>query len=349
MKKKIIFWVVVLFVLSSFASVPVEAKPKPKLSAKSKTMYVGKTAAVKLKSAGKVKWKTSKKSVVSISKKKKNRVWIKAKKAGKATITATYKKRTYKCRITVKKKKEKQAEADKTVMNASDITLYYVSEDDKPYLTLNPSHIYQYQFQVTGTKQEVLRWSMEGEGKTYFRIDDKGLLTMQAGPAYGMDGTHAVVVAKLENGKEVRAQVHGYSESVIHVEKVIEDFKSTYITAGMTEKQKMEKVAWYLGAMYDYKLYQESWITMLVQGGGDCMASRVAMMEICRAIGLKACACYQYEDHGETIVKADGVLYLVITGFNEPKPRRYMVMELTAESFADYAERNHIDPAYFTD
>ncbi len=158
MKKKIIFWVVMVFVLSSFASVPVEAKPKPKLSAKSKTMYVGKTAAVKLKSAGKVKWKTSKKSVVSISKKKKNKVWIKAKKAGKATITATYKKRTYKCRITVKKKKEKQAEADKTVMNASDITLYYVSEDDKPYLTLDPSHIYQYQFQVTGTKQEGLVW-----------------------------------------------------------------------------------------------------------------------------------------------------------------------------------------------
>jgi len=62
-------------------------------------------------------------------------------------------------------------------MNASDITLYYVSEDDKPYLTLNLSHIYQYQFQVTGTKQEVLRWSVAGEGKTYFRADDKGLLT----------------------------------------------------------------------------------------------------------------------------------------------------------------------------
>lgn len=349
MKKKMIFMAVMVLVLSSLVSVPAEAKAKPKLSIKSKTMYVGKTATIKLKNAGNVKWKTSKKSVVSISKRKKNKVWIKAKKEGKATITATYKKKTYKCRITVKKKKEKQQEADNPAMNADNITLYYVSEADKPYLKLDASHIFQYQFQVTGTKQEVLRWSVTGEEKTYFHIDDKGLLTMQGGPAYSMDGAHATVVAKLENGKEVVAQVHGYSEAVLYVEKVIEDFKRTYIKAGMTEKEKMEKVAWYLGAMYDYKAYQENWITMMVQGGGDCMASRVAMMEICREIGLKACACYQYEDHGETIVKADGILYLVITGFNEPKPRQYMITELTAESFADYAERNHIDPAYFAD
>lgn len=345
MKKKMISLVVMVLILSSFASVQAKAK----LSAKSKTIYVGRTAVIKLKNARKVKWKTSKKSVVSIKKRKKNKVWLKAKKAGKATITATYKKKAYKFKITVKKKKDRQQETDNPKMNTADVTLYEVSEEDKPYLTLNPSHIYQYQFQVMGTKQEVLRWSVTGEGKTYFRIDNGGLLTMQTGPAYGMDGVHATVVAKLENGKEVTAQVHGYSERTIHVKKVIEDFKRTYITAGMTEKEKMEKVAWYLGAMYDYKAYQESWVTMMVQGGGDCMASRVAMMEICREIGLKACACYQFEDHGETIVKADGVLYLVITGFNESKPRRYMVMELTAESFADYVERNHIEPAYFAD
>lgn len=349
MKKKMIFMAVIVLVLSFVVSVPAEAKPKPKLSAKSKTMYVGKTTTIKLKNAGKVKWKTSKKSVVSISKKKKNKVWIKAKKAGTATITTIYKKKTYKCRITVKEKKEKRPEADTPVMNVKDVTLHYVSEEDKPYLKLDSSHIYQYQFRVTGTKQKVLRWSVTGEGKSYFRIDDKGLLTMQFGPAYGMDGVHAAVVAKLENGREVMAQVHGYSEAALYVKKVIEDFKRTYITAGMTEKEKMEKVAWYLGAMYDYKLYQGNWVAMMVQGGGDCMASRVAMMQICREIGLKACACYQYEDHGETIVKADGVLYLVITGFNEPKPRSYMITKLTAESFADYAERNHIDPAYFAD
>ncbi len=267
MKKKMIFMAVIVLVLSSFVSVPVEAKAKPKLSVKSKTMYVGKTTTIKLKNGGKVKWKTNNKSVVSVIKKKKNKVWIKAKKVGKATITATYKKKTYKCKITVRKKSDKQQETDNPKMNTADVTLYQVSEEDRPYLTLDPSHIYRYQFQVTGTKQEVLRWSVTGEGKTYFRIDDKGLLTMQTGPAYGKDGTHATVVAKLENGKEVTAQVHGYSETVLYVNKVIENFKRTYIAAGMTEKEKMEKVAWYLGAMYDYKAYQESWITMLVQYG----------------------------------------------------------------------------------
>ena len=57
----------------------------------------------------KVKWKTDKKSVVSIAKKKGNIVTLKARKKGTAVVTATYKKKKYKCRITVREKK-KQAE-----------------------------------------------------------------------------------------------------------------------------------------------------------------------------------------------------------------------------------------------
>ena len=51
----------------------VQAKAKPKLSITNKTMYAGKMAVITLKNAGKVKWKTSKKSLVTITKKKKNK------------------------------------------------------------------------------------------------------------------------------------------------------------------------------------------------------------------------------------------------------------------------------------
>lgn len=71
---------------------------KPKLAVKKKTLYYNKkgkkTYTLKVKS-NKVKkivgttWKTSKKSVVSISRKKKMSVKLTAKKKGKATITAT--------------------------------------------------------------------------------------------------------------------------------------------------------------------------------------------------------------------------------------------------------------------
>ena len=71
-----------------------------KLSKKKITLYVGDSVKLKLKNAkGTVKWKSSKTSVAKVSKGK-----VTAKKKGKATIKATYKKKTYKCTVTVKDK-----------------------------------------------------------------------------------------------------------------------------------------------------------------------------------------------------------------------------------------------------
>lgn len=57
---------------------------------------------VKVKKVKKIKWKTSNKKIATISKKG----IVKGKKPGKVTITAKIKKKTYKCRIKVKKAKK---------------------------------------------------------------------------------------------------------------------------------------------------------------------------------------------------------------------------------------------------
>ena len=84
---------IMLFAICLILFVPgITVEAKTKLTAKKKTMTVGQTYKIKLKSVSKkakVKWKTSKKSVVTISKKKGNTVTLKAKKKGTATITAT--------------------------------------------------------------------------------------------------------------------------------------------------------------------------------------------------------------------------------------------------------------------
>lgn len=88
---------------------------KMKLSPAKVTVYVGDTHRIKVKRANKktkVKWKTSKKSVVKIVKKKSKGKKASAKiygvSAGKAKITAVYKignkKKKIKCRVTVKEK-----------------------------------------------------------------------------------------------------------------------------------------------------------------------------------------------------------------------------------------------------
>ena len=77
------------------------AKSKVRLSRTKLTMTEGASRKIRLvgAKADKVRWRSSKKSVASVSKGK-----IRAKKAGKAVISAKYKGKTYRCRVTVKKK-----------------------------------------------------------------------------------------------------------------------------------------------------------------------------------------------------------------------------------------------------
>lgn len=70
-------------------------------------VYILKGESVKLKIKGtkkKVTWKSSKKKVATVSKKGK----VKAKKAGKATITAKVKGKKYKCKVIVETKKQRK-------------------------------------------------------------------------------------------------------------------------------------------------------------------------------------------------------------------------------------------------
>lgn len=77
------------------------AKKKPKLNKTKLSLYVGKTAVLKVKNnKKKVKWSTSKKSVAAVSKKGK----VTAKKKGTVKITARVAKKKLTCRVTVKEK-----------------------------------------------------------------------------------------------------------------------------------------------------------------------------------------------------------------------------------------------------
>lgn len=94
-----------LFLVFALTLVPMgqsqAAKKKPKLNKTRLTLYVGKTATLKVKnSKKKVKWSTSKKAVATVSKKGK----VSAKKKGTATITAKVAKKKLKCKVTVKEK-----------------------------------------------------------------------------------------------------------------------------------------------------------------------------------------------------------------------------------------------------
>lgn len=345
--------IIILFALVLTLLIPgmeAEAKTKPKLAANKKTMTAGQTYKLKLKGVSakaKVKWKTSKKSVVSIVKKKGNAVTLKAKKKGTAVVTATYKKKQYKCKITVKAKKKAKETADNPVLNSKDVTLYYLSDNTKDYIKYDKNHIREYRFRVSGTKKEVREWKISGKDEEYFKITDYGLLQLNFGPAYIDPCVTATVTAVLEDGRKLTATVRAYSELNIYIDTVFTDFEKQYITSSMTEKEKAEKAAWYISTTSEYELYNDNWWDIFLKGKGDCSASRYALQYMCNHMGIKAAACGNLDAHGKTLVYADGKFYVIITGFNEPKPRHYEIYEISGAALEKLAEQNNFDLDYF--
>ena len=157
MSKKLIIGVVMALVLVVCIPQTASAKTKWKLSATSKNLQVGKTSKFTVKNVpkkAKIKWKSSKKSVVKIIKTGKKSVKIKACKPGTAYITARYKGKTKRCRIKVTAKKRINPQADMPRLNATSVDIYHVDDALKPYMTVDPAHKTTFQFQVTGTKLE---------------------------------------------------------------------------------------------------------------------------------------------------------------------------------------------------
>ncbi len=92
------------------------AKSKPVLSVKKVTLNPGKSKKLVLKNKkSSVTWKSSRKSVASVTKSG----IVKARKAGKTTITAISAKKKYKCKVTVKNKASKSNDTSNTDVTTS--------------------------------------------------------------------------------------------------------------------------------------------------------------------------------------------------------------------------------------
>ncbi|MCH5265103.1 MAG: endo-1,4-beta-xylanase [Lachnospiraceae bacterium] len=129
--KKITTHVVILgLCLATITPFTTEAKAKkPKLSQKTVTITKGKTKKIKLSQAGKkakVTWKTNKKKIVKLSKKKKTYCKVKGLKKGTATVTCKVKKgkKTYKLKCKVKVEKKKAADTPSMVSTYKNIVPY---------------------------------------------------------------------------------------------------------------------------------------------------------------------------------------------------------------------------------
>ena len=96
----VLMFVTIFSVLEFSQSEHIWAAEKVRISKSSLNMEVGKSTTLKvIGTKKKAKWSSSNKSVATVSLNGK----VKAKKVGKATITAKIGKKSYKCKVTVKK------------------------------------------------------------------------------------------------------------------------------------------------------------------------------------------------------------------------------------------------------
>lgn len=161
-KMKQLLCLMLVLALSLIAPTPTTSraakKKKVKLNKSKITLTVGKTAKLKVKNTKKkVKWSSSKKSVATVSKKGK----IRAKKAGKTTITAKVGKKKLTCKVTVKAKKSSATKAPtptKTPVSTPSTDTPVVTPTKAPILVSSVTIENQQQIQVIlGSKQKLTK------------------------------------------------------------------------------------------------------------------------------------------------------------------------------------------------
>ncbi len=130
--KKLFILLLVMVLSFSFYNTEVYAKRTVKINRPKKVLYVGMTTKLKLLYAkGNIEWKSSNKKIATVSKKGN----VKAKKKGIVVITAKYKGKKYKCKLTVKAKKSDLSNYYNPSVNREDSEDSEDSNDDGSYIT----------------------------------------------------------------------------------------------------------------------------------------------------------------------------------------------------------------------
>ena len=304
----------VVVIVGSVASSNTEsmAKSRVRLSFSKKTYrYVGCEDKLKLKgvrSGARVKWRTSNSSIIKVLTNRKNYVWFGVKKEGEAIITATYRGKKYKCRISIKKPGLESGSGNSDPGEAG---------NDSGGGMPGTSDIENGGEESTTPEQN---------------MNDT---TADPSPSPSPDPTTG-------NGDNVDPDKPASTTSPLYV-RVMDDFVTRSISDDMSEYRKMDVICRFV-ASFQYEAYQSDWTQMLETGSGDCYSARIVVMTLARRVGLRAAACMSYDAHGECIVKADGIIYMTTTGYEDDY---YQILKMDEESFRRKATENHISISYF--
>ena len=337
-------------------------------------------------SKAKITWKCNNNDVIEFISKKKKSVTFKVLEDGKGTISVIYqisgKKKVLKCKIKAICKKAVESDKRQNFSNEDDDTdakpessdnvghssaegkgavtpclnvtcaaIYYWDTLFDDYISPEQGHNAKFQFKVLHTNKKVKEWEILGKDASEFFLSDNGLVSGKFAPAYDIHGKpnfyEGIVQATLSDGTKLQAKVYLYDEVTNYLYHSFDRFIEHYINADMTELEKVEAVAKYVGECSDYDSTVHSWKELFIKGVGDCQASRYAVQYLCQYIGIRAGACRNVKYHGQTLVLAEGSYHLVVTGYDMPRPRGYSISDVPEDEVAQFMEERQVIKSYF--
>lgn len=305
--KQTFAWILALMMIFSvFPATQVNAATKPKLSKTKITMTVGQSKKLKVKGISKklakrIKWKSSKKKVVTVTKTGK----LKARKAGKAVITAKIGKKKLKCKVTVKKrskkstkKKESNSSSKKMWLSKTSVTLQAGSGVDL----------------VLHNAKNVVKWSSSNNKVAWAdraTSSSKNLGTIQA----VSKGT-AVITAKVD-GKTFKCHVKVIADDYHASEATEAKIKQALkiVNNSMSTQEKVLKLTiWtcdHLKRVYgEYWSYEpENTVNCILKGKATRYGYNDFLDELLSSAGIKT--MYVNESYGGARLKVsiDGKWY----------------------------------------
>lgn len=192
-----------------------QAAKSPKLNRTNLTMTVGKSKKLKVRNGRNIKWSSSNKAVVTVSK----NGTVKAKKAGKATIIAKVYKKRLKCKVVVKKK-ESNTNNENSKSNISNENI--------------GSKILVAYFSWSGTSEGIAKNIIKQTGADYYRIERK--------VPYSNDyATVGYGDAKTEADTNARPEIKNAPKSIDQYDKIVLCYPIWWHTAPMTVGTFLEK------------------------------------------------------------------------------------------------------------
>ena len=221
-------------------------------------------------------------------------------------------------------------------LKQSEVTLFYSSDNLKNQTEIPADKPMQYKIELSQEYDGDVTYSYWSEESNCRLVNDLHVDLTEDG----------VIIAKGAGESMIRVQagssvmfltVHVKSYDREYVENILDSFIQESVLPLSTQKEQAEAIVRYVAENYSYSVSYSGYVSMGVNGAGDCWASTSMIQYMCGKAGIPSEMWIEDKEnfglftggHMKAIIYADGEYYIGEAGYVQQKPRRYDFYKLS--------------------